>query len=101
MKEFIITIKGKDYVSDDETELGEPSLTLELSDSTSIEITHEEDGLDTKDQFFSVRHHCSEEDFDNDIYHATLGVIDQYVVDTEEEVEDLIEFLIKDVIIER
>jgi len=66
------------YVSfDSYTSLYEPQAWIYLKDKTSVEITHEESGLDLKDQYFSVRHHCSEEDFENDVYHSTMGVIEQ------------------------
>ena len=67
-----------DYVVffDTETEYGEPQAWIYLKDGTSLEITHEEHGLTLKDQYFSVRHHCSEEDFERDLYHSTMGVIE-------------------------
>ena len=62
---------------DEETAFGEPQAWLCLKDKTSVEITHEEQGLTSKDQYFSVRHHCSEEDFENGAYDSTMGVIEQ------------------------
>ena len=62
---------------DDHTPLGEPQAWIYLKDGTSIEITHEESGLALEDQYFSARHHCSEDDFENNVYHSTMGVIDQ------------------------
>lgn len=70
---------GEDYVVSllSETEYGEPQGWIYLNDDTSLEITHEEYGLDLKDQYFSLRLHCSESDFENDVYHKTMGVIEQ------------------------
>ena len=69
---------GKDYAIsfDDETALGEPQAWIYFKDGSSAEITHEENGLEPEKQYFSLRHHCSEEDFDNDVYHETMGVIE-------------------------
>ena len=74
--EYLI-VNGKVIDFDTETSLGEPQAWIYLKDGTSIEVTHEEDGLDPEDQYYSARHHCSEEDFENDVYHSTMGVIDQ------------------------
>ena len=62
---------------DSETAHGEPQAWIYLKDGSSIEITHEEYCLDPNEQYFSLRHHCSEEDFENDVYHSTMGVIDE------------------------
>lgn len=58
---------------DEKTALGEPCTWLSFSDNTSLEICHEEDNLETP--FYSVRLHCSEDNFDNDTYKDTCGVI--------------------------
>lgn len=63
----------------DETALGEPTAWIYLTDDTYIEITHEENGLDVP--FFSIRRHCSDKDFENDTFHKTCGIMDQYVAD--------------------
>lgn len=68
---------GKAFEPNSETEYGEPQLWLYLSDGTSIEITQEQEGIPEEDYYFSVRHHCNDEDFDNGIYHGTCGVIDE------------------------
>ena len=52
-----------------------------MSDGTSIEITQEQEGLKEDDYLFSVRHHCNDKDYDNDVYHGTCGVIDQFYFD--------------------
>lgn len=50
---------------------------LYLEDGTSVEITEERENLKPEDQFFSIRRHCSEKDFDDDTYHKTMGVIEE------------------------
>ena len=32
---------------------------------------------DDEEQYYSVRLHCSEKDFDEEAYHSTMGIIDQ------------------------
>ena len=59
----------------DETPLGEPQHWIYLKSGRSLEITHEEDGLPENEQYFSIRLHCSEEEFDNGEYSSTIGVI--------------------------
>ena len=59
----------------DETPLGEPQHWIYLKSGRSIEVTHEEDGLPENEQYFSIRLHCSEEEFDNGEYSSTIGVI--------------------------
>ena len=59
----------------DETPLGEPQHWIYLKSGRSLEITHEEDGLPENKQYFSIRLHCSEEEFDNGEYSSTIGVI--------------------------
>ena len=59
----------------DETSLGEPQHWIYLKSGRSLEITHEEYGLPENEQYFSIRLHCSEEEFDNGEYSSTIGVI--------------------------
>ena len=59
----------------DETPLGEPQHWIYLKSGRSLEVTHEEDGLPENEQYFSIRLHCSEEEFDNGEYSSTVGVI--------------------------
>lgn len=43
-------------------------------------MTYECAGIpNEKDYFFSVRLHCSEEEFDNDFFHATCGVVEEAI----------------------
>lgn len=61
-----------------ETEYGEPQAWYYLKDGTTIEVCHEEYGIERDKQFYSLRRHCSEEDFENDVYRDTCGVIEEY-----------------------
>ena len=66
----------------DETSLGEPQHWIYLKSGRSLEITHEEDGLSENKQYFSIRLHCSEEEFDNGEYNSTVGVITTSIATT-------------------
>ena len=66
----------------DETPLGEPQHWIYLKSGRSIEVTHEEEGLPENEQFFSIRLHCSDEEFDNGEYSNTVGVITTLVAST-------------------
>ena len=66
----------------DETPLGEPQHWIYLKSGRSLEITHEEDGLLENEQYFSIRLHCSEEEFDNGEYSSTIGVITTLIATT-------------------
>ena len=59
----------------DETDFGEPQHWIYLKSGRSLEVTHEEYGLSENEQYFSIRLHCSEEEFDNGEYSNTVGVI--------------------------
>ena len=59
-----------------ETDFGKPEYWVYLESGRSIEVTLEQEGLEEKDWFYCIRYHCSAEEFDNDVYHKTLGVID-------------------------
>lgn len=66
----------------DETPLGEPQHWIYLKSGRSIEVTHEEDGLPENEQYFSIRLHCSNEEFDNGEYSSTVGVITTLTANT-------------------
>ena len=66
----------------DETPLGEPQHWIYLKSGRSLEVTHEEDGLPENEQYFSIRLHCSEEEFDNGEYSSTVGVITTLIATT-------------------
>lgn len=59
-----------------ETEYGEPQSWIYLQSGRCIEVTHEQYGLKQEEYFFSIRLHCSNEEFDNDDYQSTCGIID-------------------------
>lgn len=60
------------------SECGEPRAWVYLPNGRSIVITHEQDGLDVKDYFFSVRLHCTDKEFDNMSFDTYVGVIESY-----------------------
>ena len=70
----------------DETPLGEPQHWIYLKSGRSLEVTHEEDGLSENKQYFSIRLHCSEEEFDNGEYSSTVGVITTLIATTAQDV---------------
>ena len=63
------------FTKNGETEYGEPQIWIPFTDGTSLEITHETNGLKEREQFISMRHNCNEEDCDNGVYADTMGVI--------------------------
>lgn len=63
----------------DRTLFNEPCAWIQFSDGTSLVICHEEKNV--KEPYYSVRLYCSEEDFDNNTYHSTCGIIHQEVCD--------------------
>lgn len=74
-----------------ETGLGEPQGWLYLSNGRSLEVTYECAGIpNKKDQFFSVRLHCSDKEFDNDCFHATCGVVEESFADNLIELTELL-----------
>lgn len=58
------------------TELGEPQAWVELENGRSIEVTLEQHGLEGKGQFYSVRLHCNQREYENNDFSSTNGVID-------------------------
>lgn len=58
-----------------DTALGEPQWWVYLKSGRSIEITLESAGLPEKRRYCSVRLHASDDEFDHDEYHDTVGVI--------------------------
>lgn len=78
----------------DETEYGEPSLWIELPHDRHIEITHEENGLAPENQYYSWRIHCSDDEFANDKFHSTMGVVDQTCINNFDDTNKIIDLLI-------
>lgn len=67
-----------------ETCYGEPQAWIDLDNGRCIEATHEEYGLDEDEQYYSVRVHCSDDEYYNGLYHSTVGIISQYFGDEKE-----------------
>ena len=66
-----------------ENGFGEPQAWVYLEDKDrSIEIVQEKDGLPEDEEFYSLRLHCSEEEFENDDFHSTIGVVEVYNTET-------------------
>lgn len=75
MKPLSLKYKNRVILPNCSTEYDEPQIFLGLSDGTSFEITHETNGLAPEKRYYSFRRNCSEEAFDNDLYHDTNGVM--------------------------
>lgn len=61
----------------DETALGEPIWWIDLKSGRSVEITLESYDIPKHRRYNSIRLHCTNEEFENDTYRGTGGVIDQ------------------------
>lgn len=61
------------------TELGEPQAWIYLDKDRSMEVVEERNGLEKKNYFYSCRLHCSEEEFENDKYYSSMGIIETYL----------------------
>lgn len=75
------------------TSYGEPQAWISLDNGRSIEVVHEQEGLEEKDYFYSVCLHCTEKEFDNNDYNSTNGIIVRYnskMGDTIDAVSDLV-----------
>ena len=57
-----------------ETGIGEPQHWMTLPYDRSLEIVYEETGDDNR--YYTWRVHCNEEEFENDEFHDTIGVMD-------------------------
>ena len=57
-----------------ETGYGEPQHWMTLPYDRSLEIVYEETGDDHR--YYSWRVHCNEKEFENDLFHKTMGVMD-------------------------
>ncbi len=58
-----------------ETGYGEPQHWVTLPYDRSLEIVYEDTGDDNR--YYSWRVHCNNEEFDNDVFHSTMGVMDE------------------------
>ena len=59
------------------TDLGEPQAFIELPNGRTLEVVHEQYGLSEREQYFSFRIHCSDEEFDQNAFQNTNGIVDQ------------------------
>ena len=66
--------------SDEKTALGEDTCWLSLASGRSIEVTEERKGM--AHPFWSVRLHCSEDEFDDGKFADTLGIVAARTTDT-------------------
>ena len=82
---------GRDFCDpfawNSETEYGEPQHWHYLPDGTSIEVCLEQEGLPESGWYYTMRQHCSEEDFENETYRGTCGII-ECVIGTAEDIAD-------------
>ena len=76
LDDILNDIKEQFENEQDYTEYGEPRAWVYLPNGRTIEVTHEEEGLDTKDQYFGVRLHCTDKEFDNMSFDTYTGIID-------------------------
>ena len=84
---IVVNEEFKTFRPNSETEYGEPQIWIYMSDGTSVEVCYEQYGLETSDFFFSVRRHCSDEDFDSDKYRGTMGIMEHYTYNTRDDLE--------------
>ena len=75
---------------------GEPQAFISLENGRSIEITLEKEGLSEEDFFYSGRLHCTEEEFDNNAFPSTMGILNQECTENADinSVKDLIKALL-------
>lgn len=57
-----------------ETALGEPQLFLYCENNRCLEITKEQYGLEPKNEFYSIRYNCNDDEFDEGKFGDT-GII--------------------------
>ncbi len=63
----------------DTTSMGEPQHWIDLPYGRSLEITYEETG--DNNRYYSWRVHCNDNEYDNDDFHGTMGIMDQSTSD--------------------
>lgn len=95
MQEVLSDIKNQFEVNNNG--FGEPQAWVDIEGDRSIEITHEKDLLPKDEEFYSLRLHCSEEEFQDDDFHSTIGIIETYCTGTisDEQLADRIDCLTK------
>lgn len=60
---------------------GEPQGYISAYNGRNIEVTLECGGLPKNEWYYLVRLNCSEEEFDNDVFHGSCGVISETVTE--------------------
>ena len=60
---------------------GEPQAFVEIDKDRVIEVTKEMEGLGEEEYFYSCLLHCSEEEFDNDKFYSTGGIMQAFCTD--------------------
>jgi hypothetical protein len=63
----------------DQTSFGEPQLFVSLPFGRSLEIVYEDTG--DNNRFYSFRIHCSDEEFDNEAFQKTNGILAEETAD--------------------
>lgn len=71
---LVDTISSDPNEFNSETGFGEPQHWMSLPYDRGLEIVYEETGDDNR--YYSWRVHCNGEEYDNDDFHSTMGVID-------------------------
>lgn len=73
--EMLADIRNQFELEENCTPFGEPEAWVCLENGRSVQIVHEEEGLSSDYQFFSVRLHCSDDEYDNGYYNESFGMI--------------------------
>lgn len=79
--------KTQTFEVNSHTPYGEPQIWIQLSNDTALEITDETDTKNNK-PLYSMLHHCSSDDFDNNKYATTMGIITTNAYSTIPDLED-------------
>lgn len=95
VEEIFEDVKYQMEVLLNETNYGEPQAWIYLEDNRSIEITIEQEGLPKKDYFYSIRLHCSEDEFNTNRYNSTTGIIESLAIDLDDnELKQCLKFIL-------
>ena len=94
-EEIFQDIKQQLKKHENETGYGEPQAFILLKNDRTIEITKEEEGLSEEDYFYSVRLHCSEDEFNTNRYNSTTGIIESLATDLDDnELKQCLKFIL-------
>lgn len=72
--EILKEVKRQFEGNENRTGYGEPQAWIYLDNGRSLEVVYEQEMLPPDEYFFSVRLHCSDDEFDN--YYSSVGVIE-------------------------